>query len=276
MQTKYSAFTGAGTRFFSRLKRVGSWIQPCLIAAVVPLSGGFAAGQDLHPDSLTELVGNPRSVEPDHITFELRGWTIHLHNQFLDDESGVTRRALELLSGQLQRVVEVVPPEALRPLRTVPLWINPEYEGKRGGAAYHPNIDWLRNNGRNPKMAKAVEITNVKNFPFENRRMPFLLLHELAHAYHDQVVKEGFGNAELKTAYERARDSGSYDSVARFDGNKTVTDKAYGMNDAKEYFAESSEAFFGKNDFYPFNREELKAHDPHMHNLVKKLWGVAN
>jgi len=38
--------------------------------------------------------------------------------------------------------------------------------------------------------------------------------------------------------------------------------RAYAMNDAKEYFAEETEAFFGRNDFYPFTREELKKHDP--------------
>jgi hypothetical protein len=39
-----------------------------------------------------------------------------------------------------------------------------------------------------------------------------------------------------------------------------------------EYFAESSEAFFGKNDFYPFVRSELKQHDPEMFELLKTLW----
>jgi hypothetical protein len=39
-----------------------------------------------------------------------------------------------------------------------------------------------------------------------------------------------------------------------------------------EYFAESSEAYFGTNDFYPFVRAELKAHDPEMFKLVGELW----
>ena len=50
--------------------------------------------------------------------------------------------------------------------------------------------------------------------------------------------------------------------------------KRYGMNNAKEYFAESTEAFFGKNDFFPFDKEELRAHDPKMHDLLIELWGV--
>ena len=121
-------------------------------------------------------------------------------------------------------------------------------------------------------MGKAVEITNVANFDFENIRMPYLMLHELAHAYHDQVL--GFGNSKLRTRYEAARDSGSYEMVKRFTGRKIINDKAYGMNNAKEYFAESTEAFFGKNDFFPFDKEELRAHDPKMHDLLIELWGV--
>ena len=264
----------AGERSFCGLNRVRSWTQPCLVLVMIVLAGVSLKAQNSAGESLASLVKNTRTVEPNHVSFDLLGWTVHLHDEFLDDETGVTRRALELLTGQLQRVAEVVPAGALKQLRSVPLWINPEYEGKRGGAEYHANINWLRDNGRNPKMAKAVEITNVKIFPFENRRMPFLLLHELAHAYHDQVLEGGFQNAELKRAYERARDSGSYDSVPRFDGNKTIEDKAYGMNNQMEYFAESTEAYFGKNDFFPFNREELKKHDPSMCDLVGALWGA--
>ena len=44
------------------------------------------------------------------------------------------------------------------------------------------------------------------------------------------------------------------------------------MTNPQEYFAETTEAFFGKNDFYPFTREELKKHDPKMFALLKKVW----
>jgi len=102
--------------------------------------------------------------------------------------------------------------------------------------------------------------------------MPYLLLHELAHAYHDLVL--GFDQREIRAAFEQARDSKSYDKVKRFTGNKIVTDKAYAMSNHKEYFAENTEAYFGKNDFFPFNQAELKTHDPKMHDLVAKVWGV--
>jgi arylsulfatase A-like enzyme len=216
--------------------------------------------------------GDPRYAEPNHTTFKVSGWTIHLHDQLVADSSRATNRMLELLHGQLQRVVDVIPEPALTHLREIPIWINPPYEGKRGTAEYHPDVGWLKKNDRNPAMGRAIEITNVSNFPFENRRMPYVLLHELAHGFHDRILQNGYANSEIRTAYERARDSGSYDEVARFTGIKTIKDKAYGMSNPMEYFAESTEAYFGRNDFFPFTRPELKQHDPWMHDLVQKLW----
>ncbi|MEM1443526.1 MAG: hypothetical protein AAGF67_14365, partial [Verrucomicrobiota bacterium] len=63
-----------------------------------------------------------------------------------------------------------------------------------------------------------------------------------------------------------------YEQVERFDGNRFRQDRAYALSNPMEYFAESTEAYFGRNDFYPFNREELKKHDPYMHGLLPQLW----
>ena len=81
---------------------------------------------------------------------------------------------------------------------------------------------------------------------------------------------------KIRLAFETAAASGDYDEVDRFTGRKIVKDKAYAMSNHKEYFAESTEAFFGKNDFFPFNREELQQHDPGMVTVLKEVWGVAD
>ncbi len=225
-------------------------------------------------DQLTAELRNsrdPRFALPHHATYDVNGWTVHLHDQLWQDESIDTKQMFVLLTEQLNRVVAAVPGKALAELRNVPVWINPQYEGVRPTAEYHPGAGWLRNNGRNPDMVKAVEITTVSNFAFENRRMPYLMLHELAHAYHDRVL--GFDQPAIMAAFEVARDSGGYDAVQRFNGKTTVMDKAYAMSNHKEYFAESTEAYFGRNDFFPFNREELKSHDVGMHRLLQEVWG---
>lgn len=217
---------------------------------------------------------DPKFRLPGHATFPIHGWTVHLSDDLWLRSPGETRIMLRLLAGQLDRTAGVIPPKALRRLREVPIWINPPYEGARPTAEYHPDPKWLRNNQRDPAMAKAVEITNTSGFPRENRRMPYLLLHELAHAFHDRVL--GVDHPAVIDAYRRAKESGSHEKVRRFNGHDFVTDRAYAMADHKEYFAEMTEACFGKNDFHPFTREDLQQHDPLAASLITKLWGAAS
>ena len=185
--------------------------------------------------------------------------------------------ALELLQKQLAEIVQVVPAAAVTALRQVPLYFSPEYPGRAPTAEFHPDVGWLRANGRNPEMAEAVEFTNVRQFEAETDRMPNFTLHELAHAYHFRVLPQGFANPELKDAYTRAKASGRYDRVERRFGNGRANTfkRAYAMTDAMEYFAETTEAFFSRNDFFPFTRDELQTHDPDMFALLERLWGAS-
>lgn len=200
----------------------------------------------------------------------MAGWAVHVHAGL---DAGELARALPLLLTQLEEIVRVVPAAAVADLRQVPLWISPEYANIPPRAEYHPSAAWLRQHGREPAMARGVEFTNVRIFEAECRRMPNFTLHELAHAYHDRVL--GFDQAGIKAAFEQARATGKYDHVMRQDaeGRKRLG-RAYAMTNAKEYWAESSEAFFSRNDFYPFNKAELKQHDPAMFALLEQLWGV--
>jgi hypothetical protein len=205
-----------------------------------------------------------------HEIRSMAGWQVHVSKRLLQQEGPATARALELLKVQLEEVVRVVPKPAVTRLQQVPLWFSPEYPGVRPTAEYHPNRQWLCEHGRDPALAKAVEFTNIRLFEKETRRMPFFAFHELAHAYHDQVL--GFDNTEVRAAYEAAKKSGRYDKVKRWTGEKITEERAYAMTNAKEYFAESSEAYFGRNDFYPFTRKELEEHDPQMYDLLERLW----
>ena len=104
--------------------------------------------------------------------------------------------------------------------------------------------------------------------------MPNFALHEFAHAFHDRVLTAGFGNAEIKSAFEKANKSGLYESLEqRFGDGRSANVRAYYATNPQEYFAECSEAFFSTNDFFPFNRERLARHDQKMFELLKRLWG---
>ena len=209
-------------------------------------------------------------------THNVSGWTVHISKELLKNEPKATKQALDLLRKQLAEIIRVVPQPAVAELKKVPLYFSPAYTDKNGGAEFHPGAEWLKENGRDPVMVKSVEFSNILNFEQETRRMPNFTLHELAHAYHNLVLKEGFGNPQISEAFLRARESGKYDNVERWHGvkNKNTFERAYAMSNPMEYFAESTEAYFTRNDFFPFTSSELKSHDPEMFELLTELWGV--
>ena len=46
------------------------------------------------------------------------------------------------------------------------------------------------------------------------------------------------------------------------------------MNSVWEYFSELCEAYWGENDYYPFNYEQLKEHDPVGFAMMETIWGA--
>ncbi len=228
----------------------------------------FLVGDALAKGMLELLNARPKTQ-----TRTVEGWTVIVSERLLQDEARATAVALELLAAQLKEIVRVVPAPAVEKLRQVKLWLSPEYPGVGPRAEYHPGVDWLVRNGRDPAMVKAVEFTNIRIFPAEVRRMPVFVLHELSHAYHDRWL--GFRHPGIEAAYKQALANGTYDRVERQDaeGRKRL-DRSYALASAQEYFAESTEAFFGRNDFYPYTRAELEKHDPEVAKLLRRLWGV--
>ncbi len=204
----------------------------------------------------------------------IEGWNVYIDRRLIEDDKKALDVALKLLKIQLKEITVVVPADAVKKLKTVPLWFSPKYPNTGSRAEYHPGVGWLKANGRDAILVKGVEFTNVKNFEAATRRMPNFTLHELAHAFHDQVLS--FRHREIAAAYQRAKAGGKYDRVLRQDSEgKRRYDRAYAMTTPMEYFAESTESFFVTNDFFPFNNKELIAHDPVMHALLNQLWGVA-
>jgi hypothetical protein len=191
-----------------------------------------------------------------------------VNNELLSEHAGLADDVLKLLEHQLYQITRVVPAGPLKELRRIPIWA--EYKAPRHPCmCYHPSKRWLIENDFNPEKARSVEIANAENFLKWTLGQPWMVLHELAHSYHHCVL--GHDHAELNQVYKDAVKSKRYESVLHINGRPR---RAYALNNDKEYFAETSEAFFGTNDFYPFVRSELQQHDPNMFQLLKKLWKV--
>ncbi len=196
----------------------------------------------------------------------LAGFTVLVNRKALAHEV-MTRDALELLEEKLAEVVRILSPEQLKPLGRVGVGL----DGKQttGAAQYHISADWLQSHGYNPEKAGDLEISNVSHFVQWTRdAQPMMVLHELAHAYHNRVL--GSDYAGIRNAYEQAVKDKRYESVPYIGGGLK---RAYALNNEQEYFAETTEAYFGVNDFYPFTRPELRTFDPVGYHLMEEVWG---
>ncbi len=206
----------------------------------------------------------------DPAEIDVEGWTVKVDPRLLDETHGAEKtEVLAALANHLQRVKYIVQPEHVAQLQKLPIWLeldNPHL----GNMQYHPDRGWLVRHGHDPRLEKHVHLPRAK--ALLDRRMwakhPYCVLHELAHAYHDQVLS--WDHPGIIGAYESAKAAGIYEEVLLFTGKKVPH---YGLNNHKEYFAEATEAYFGVNDFYPFVRAELREHDPRMFALLEQLWG---
>ena len=239
------------------------------VGIVMFLIAGFLQGTVERAQAETP-ASDKQAVFYDPVERQIEGWTIAVDPLLLNEENRESgEKALKALANHLQRITYIVPEKQLAELRTMRIWIelnNPVL----GNMQYHPGRDWLVKNGHDPRLVKHVHIPRAKQL-FDRHmwaKHPYVVLHELAHAYHDQILD--FQNAEVLAAYNAAKEAGIYDEVLLFTGKKV---RHYGLNNQMEYFAESTEAYFGVNDFYPFVRAELKEHDPRMYEQLKKVWG---
>lgn len=220
----------------------------------------------------TAALADAPAARFDPVVRELEGWKVHVEPALLDGEHREEgAAALVMLANHLQRIKILIPAEPLARLQQVEFWIehkHPVLQAKQ----YHPNRQWLIDNGHDPRLERKVHIPRAADLLSRAQMLkhPAVILHELAHAYHDQVL--GFDHAEIVAAYERAKAAGAYQNVLTHTGRKAAH---YGLSNAEEYFAEATEAYFYRNDFYPFVRAELQEHDPEMCALLGRLWGAA-
>ncbi len=198
----------------------------------------------------------------------LEGFQLYLHPDALKQEA-VLKETLELLGDKLAEIKRLLPADRVDRLSQIPFWIEWKVRPK-GAAEVHISAAWLRENGYNPDKRFGVEINNMENFILWTKRdQPMMVLHELAHAYHHRFL--GARHAGIDAAFQQAKERKLYDEVAYVHGGKKQ--KAYAMTNPDEYFAELTEAYWGKNDFYPFTRDELREHDPIGYRLMEDIWG---
>lgn len=199
----------------------------------------------------------------------IEGWTVHVEPVLLEEQEG--RQALRMLADHLHRITILLPKEPLKKMRGLEIWVEKNHPSLKS-MQYHPSKQWLIGHAHDPRLSKKVHIPVARHLLSRQQLLkhPAVVLHELAHAYHDQIL--GFNDAAILKAFNKAKEAGSYEKVLLYTG-KTV--RHYALTDHKEYFAEGTEAYFYRNDFFPFVRAELELHDPDLHQTLEAIWGSA-
>ncbi len=231
--------------------------------------GGTARLVRLEVFELQSIWETDKSARFDPVQRQIEGWTVHIDPALLDgvhQEEGT--RAVAMLANHLQRIRILVPTAALEKLQDVEIWIEHDHPRLKG-MQYHPTREWLNEHGHDPRLTRKVHIPQASQLLSREQMLkhPAVVLHELAHGYHHQVL--GFDDPEVIRVFKQAVESGNYEDVLLYTSQSV---RHYGLTDHKEYFAEGTEAFFYRNDFYPFVRAELKQHDPALHDLLQKIW----
>lgn len=220
--------------------------------------------------SLLLLLGNTKkeTVYDKHVdrTFEVQnieGWTCLVNLEVLKNEDWP--KAKRIMSNQLFSLKRFVKDEVVKDMQKVKIYIDIKQKGK-AGAEYHPSKKWLVDNKFSPEKAMCVELSDISKFIRYTRTQPWVMLHELMHSYHHQVLK--FDNKEIIDCYNNAMKANKYGKVKHISGREV---SHYSATNHKEYFAEACEAYFGTNDYYPYVKPEILDYDPDICKIIKRL-----
>lgn len=219
---------------------------------------------------LSPAADPPKNAKPTSSTNKpVEGWTVRVDDRLLKgDDAELGAKALKFLEGKLADIKVVVPADKVKKLQAVVIVLDLTHGGL-GPMQYHPSKEWLKANGYSEDLAKCVHLPRAADVATKRnvREQPWVILHELAHAYHDQVL--GFDEPRVREAFDNYKKSGRGDKALLYTGTRV---KHYALTDHKEFFAEMTEAYFGSNDFFPFNRAELKDSEREIFDLMESVW----
>jgi len=198
-----------------------------------------------------------------YVVKNIEGWQVYIHRDLLAGGKlqDVGDPAIRQLKYGLAKTRQMVADAPLKKLQKVKIWLEVDStngkHGRTSGYQYHPGVDWLKKMDFNPEKVKCVEFGNAAGLA---KRSDFktvqVTMHELAHAYHDQVLN--FNNPDVLAAHKRAGKEGKYppkDWVVRANH--------------KEFFAGLSTRYFESE----LRRKELVERDPVFAKKLEEYWG---
>lgn len=211
---------------------------------------------------LTSFISTASAFEAtsSYSKMNINGWTVYVSSEFAKspkDRNAILRK----IQSQTAFISKSLSPTRLGVMRKADIWVEAGTH-YRSLARYHGSRSDIYQEDLNPKKYRDVEIFGT----FARTRQPSLVLHELAHVYHDR--KLSWSSSRIERLYDRFK--------ARMPSAKDKcgpTRRAYALTNDHEFFAVFTEAYFGKTCAYPYNRATIQKRHPEMFALLAKAWG---
>jgi hypothetical protein len=206
----------------------------------------------------------------------LEGFTVYVGISVLQQtHDGFQRPPLKALEAELSDLKRILHPKIVGILQSIPIWVewDPIDRLSPGAVARysHGTKEQWEKAGGDPRKLHNIEIVTMRGLA--TMRAPgtalqqIIILHEMAHAVQHRLL--GMKNPELEAIYQQAMDRKLYDKVNDRFGRRGP---AYARTNAAEYFAEISCALLDSCNFFPFNYEQLRGHDPAGFKFVQRVW----
>jgi len=217
-------------------------------------------------------VSSTTSRRP-YVSYFFNGHNIIFCRSILHQPIG--KLAKKIIEYQIKQIDVVLPLPALRILRKVPIWFRKSGRAsstKDSIALYHPNKCLPGSlHKQNTRCFGYIEFPNASAFVRSAWfRANSILLHELAHAYHNLIL--GYQHPAIHRVYKAALRSKKYDRV--WNQVSRRFQRSYALFDHKEFFAKFSQTLFAVNDTFPHQRSELIRHAPGIYKMMLKAWRI--
>lgn len=227
--------------------------------------------RDAADDGICRLGHGPENL--DQMASEDLGAFKVLWSPRFDSRAELRESVRAALTADITETWSLISPDARSTLTGTRIIVNPSNCSPDGarlrGAAFHVSAEWLSSHGYDPRREGAVEVHDAREYLHDRGAdQPLVLLHELTHAM--TFHASGDVVEQLTSAYESALSSGKYDDVQH--ASPGQRGRAYALKSRDEYAAELSEAYLGKNDWYPFTRADLTPFDPAGEAVVEAVW----
>ena len=266
--------TFAGDAFVvSRHEEIVCWYRPSCVPGThsIRIGGG-------EPPLVSLRREKKRTKKIEYDTCCVAGFEVEVDGRLRWSEA--SRAQLLRFYGDLSAAKEKLPLEAAKFLikHRTRFVVNLVTRNDLTGCCYHSRFggSWLRNNDLPMRFAGSIQIYCLANYcrDADDWGTGGILVHELAHAYHDKFLSEGHKNDLLQSRFQEARCL--YQRVRCRPHYRLQ--RHYATTNAAEFFAELSTAFLATdanvdyNKWQPHNRHQLHHFDPQTTQLLTRCW----